>query len=292
MSWLFSQVLVGEYLGDTYLDGEQFVQLNGKNTQQAYCAPDKMTKFSRLSRYGMMFKPLTEEAGTELLMSFQAGFRAKIFQPLEKELELGGGVAECGNTWPELFAKLSQDMFMWKTPPCLLQEESILSLKTWPQSGTMRNGECFQRPKLAHPILEKESGLLPNGVNFFHTPNTTGMDGGSNSRKALKKRMEWPTPDANMGNRGTQPKWTAKRKSGHPAQYSLNQAVRDKFPTPTAHNAKECNSPSESNRNTPTLATHAGGQLNPMWVEWLMGWPIGWTDLKPLETDKCHFVPQ
>jgi len=29
-----------------------------------------------------------------------------------------------------------------------------------------------------------------------------------------------------------------------------------------------------------------GGQLNPTWVEWLMGWPLGWTDLKPLETDK------
>jgi hypothetical protein len=29
-----------------------------------------------------------------------------------------------------------------------------------------------------------------------------------------------------------------------------------------------------------------GGSLNPTWVEWLMGWPIGWTDLKPLETDK------
>ena len=26
------------------------------------------------------------------------------------------------------------------------------------------------------------------------------------------------------------------------------------------------------------------GTLNPTWVEWLMGWPIGWTDLKPLET--------
>lgn len=26
------------------------------------------------------------------------------------------------------------------------------------------------------------------------------------------------------------------------------------------------------------------GQLNPTWVEWLMGWPTGWTDLKPLET--------
>lgn len=25
------------------------------------------------------------------------------------------------------------------------------------------------------------------------------------------------------------------------------------------------------------------GQLNPPWVEWLMGFPIGWTDLEPSE---------
>ena len=25
-----------------------------------------------------------------------------------------------------------------------------------------------------------------------------------------------------------------------------------------------------------------GGQLNPDWVEWLMGWPIGWTASEPL----------
>jgi hypothetical protein len=23
-----------------------------------------------------------------------------------------------------------------------------------------------------------------------------------------------------------------------------------------------------------------------------MGWPLGWTDLKPLETDKYRYVPQ
>ena len=34
------------------------------------------------------------------------------------------------------------------------------------------------------------------------------------------------------------------------------------------------------------LDAQVGGSLNPEWVEWLMGWPIGWTDLKPLETDK------
>jgi hypothetical protein len=35
MSWLYSQVLVEEYLGDTFLDGEQSVPLSGKHTQQA-----------------------------------------------------------------------------------------------------------------------------------------------------------------------------------------------------------------------------------------------------------------
>ena len=29
-----------------------------------------------------------------------------------------------------------------------------------------------------------------------------------------------------------------------------------------------------------------GQQLSPPWVEWLMGWPIGWTDCEPLATDK------
>jgi hypothetical protein len=82
MSWLFSQALVEEYLGDTFLDGEQSVQSNGKNIQQAYCALDKMTKFSRLSQFGMMFKPLTESLGEELLMSYLGDFHAKtLVQP-------------------------------------------------------------------------------------------------------------------------------------------------------------------------------------------------------------------
>jgi hypothetical protein len=39
------------------------------------------------------------------------------------------------------------------------------------------------------------------------------------------------------------------------------------------------------------MALH-GGQLNPEWVEWLMGWPIGWTGLKPLAMDKFHLWQQ
>ena len=96
--------------------------------------------------------------------------------------------------------------------------------------------------------------------------------------------------------------------------------------------SKETNAPSEHNRNTPTLTAQVNwptpnasdyrdrgnmsnpcvqkridngkqlglsmvvhptsGKLNPMWVEWLMGWPLGWTDLKPLEMDKSHCVQQ
>lgn len=33
-----------------------------------------------------------------------------------------------------------------------------------------------------------------------------------------------------------------------------------------------------------SMAAGNGGQLNPTWVEWLMGFPIGWTDLEGLET--------
>jgi hypothetical protein len=35
---------------------------------------------------------------------------------------------------------------------------------------------------------------------------------------------------------------------------------------------------------TLTPEQRSGGRLNPTWVEWLMGWPMGWTDLQPLAT--------
>ena len=34
-----------------------------------------------------------------------------------------------------------------------------------------------------------------------------------------------------------------------------------------------------------------GGKLNPTWVEWLMGFPLGWTDLEHLETESSLKSP-
>jgi len=85
MSWLYSQALVGGYLEANSLVGEQSAPLSGKPTQQAYCAPDKMTDFCLLFQFGMTFKPLMENLGQELLTLYLADFHAKTF-PLQ-----GGG---------------------------------------------------------------------------------------------------------------------------------------------------------------------------------------------------------
>ena len=58
------------------------------------------------------------------------------------------------------------------------------------------------------------------------------------------------------------------------------------YPTPTAHDAKKGAYPSEYKRKTPGIAVLVGGPVNPLHQEWLMGWPIGWTGLKPSVTDK------
>ena len=85
MSWLFSRVLVEEYLGENSLDGEQCAPSSGNPMPQVFLPPDKTTRFWSLSRYGMTCKPLTEPRGEELLMLFRAGFRARTLVVQEKE---------------------------------------------------------------------------------------------------------------------------------------------------------------------------------------------------------------
>lgn len=53
-----------------------------------------------------------------------------------------------------------------------------------------------------------------------------------------------------------------------------------------ANDAKNNGGPGQQARKSPQLGAVVGGALNPPWVEWLMGWPIGWTDLKPLGMGK------
>jgi hypothetical protein len=69
-----------------------------------------------------------------------------------------------------------------------------------------------------------------------------------------------------------------KRPSGQPIQIRLHDQVREPrlWPTPREFMHKD----STTDRGKGNLGEKVGGQLNPTWVEWLMGYPPGWTDLK------------
>jgi len=51
--------------------------------------------------------------------------------------------------------------------------------------------------------------------------------------------------------------------------------------TPTTQDAHNNNGPSQQKRNILPLNAQVGGKLNPMWVAWLMGWPL----LEPIDSE-------
>jgi hypothetical protein len=299
MNSLSSQGLVEEYSEDTSLDGEQSVQSSGKPIQQAFCAPDKMTVFSRLSRFGMTFKPLTENLGEELLTLCRVAFLARTYQPLEKERESMESDQECGEKWRGSFTKYDQDSCSWKTHQCSLLGDLEEFSETWPQWGLMRDGECWERQTLEQTIRGTGFGLSEK------IPTPTARDGSGVRGKAAQERkgnpidtvpiyvQKFPTPTAtDYKNQPTSKSWKAKGA----VNYKLsNPEIQAKWPTPLSTEYRANRVKRENHHNGLTqavLATQNSGQLNPTWVEWLMGWPLGWTDLKPLATDKCPCVPQ
>ena len=281
MSWLFSRALVAEYLGENFLDGEQSAPLNGKPTQQAYCAPDKMTDFSRLFRFGMTFKPLMESRGEELLTLYLEDFHVKTSQLQETETVLTEKEAECGEKCHGLLARFDPNMHLWRTVQCSLLEDLNESLQTLPQWGMTVGGELYLLPTLVQNINENEFGL-------WLTPTATNIS--SRSQEAMDHRIKWressgrkTVPPGNLAEQimlsGEIPCVDMKKPTmwGTPKAQDSRHALRDR---------------GKGNLGEQVSGLHNGGKLNPTWTEWLMGWPLEWTDLKPLEMDKSHCAPQ
>jgi hypothetical protein len=296
MSWLFSQALVEEYSGVTSSDGELSAQLSGNPTQLAYLPPDKMTAFSRLSRFGMTFKPLTADRGEELLTLYLAAFPAKTSQQPGEAQELTEPDPECGHTWQELLARYDRATSLWKTPQCSLLGDYTEFSETWPRWGLMRDGVSYQRQTLVRPTGETESGLwlMPTPTTNPEAPNHGSNSKGPHNLKEValtgwKPGMIWPTPISQDA------KHSGYAPSGPGKTDKLSYAVV-RWPTPQASDNRD-----RGNMSNPAIQRRVemgkqimlsqsvdlnSGQLNPTWVEWLMGWPLGWTDLKQLEMDK------
>ena len=332
MSWLYSRALVEAYSADICSDGAQSALSSGNPTPQAYLSQDKMKAFSRLSRYGMTCKLLTDGHGEALLTSYLEDSHAKTSASQAREQASTASDRACGGTWHESLMKYDHDSHSWKTHQHLFDEVLPESSVILPKSGMIVDGVLWELTTSARRTEEKESGFWPTpclpgngGSNgkaklkamLWPTPRTTGLDGGSNSRKAAKDRGMWPTPDCQNHRDGTKMRKDNNAAIGGRHGVSLHHAVA--WPTPTASSGgaepkgktgrklvtvvKNWPTPSASdNRDRGNIGSPAilrrkekgkqimlsqsvsteSGALNPDWVEWLMGWPIGWTGLKPL----------
>lgn len=191
-----------------------------------------------------------------------------------------------------------------------------VSWENWPTSGGMRNGSLFQRPTWApatdardgsasrgdrwltpHGMsgMEQETGKAGAGGEFakqvtnWTTPSATdGEKGGPNCRGGRGdpilpgQACQWPTPAA-RDSKGTNSEQHALVTGGgrkHMDQlanfvaYSpLVQTIRDGLESSPMNDGLPQHSASKSN-TTPRLLSR---RLNPYFVEWLMGWPLGWT---------------
>jgi hypothetical protein len=189
MSWLYSRALVEEFSEAICSDGELSALLSGSNTPQAFCAPDKMMGFSRLSRFGMTYKPLTETLGEELLTLFREAFHVPTLAQQEKAQELMEKHQECGEKWRGSFTKYDPSSCSWKTHQCSLLGDLDEFSETWPRWGLMRDGECWEQQTLEQSIKGIGFGLSLNSPPPPRWPTPTATDWKATGKLETLKRQ-------------------------------------------------------------------------------------------------------
>lgn len=277
-NYICSLEQAGESLAGCCAVIEPYAPSRLKNTLEKSCCNGNETESYQSFQSGMMCEPLTENHGAVKSMLFAEDSHARTFHALEKERESTANAAECGEKWRELLVKYDRNSHSWKTHLCLWEEDLLESSVILPRWGMMRGGVCWGPQTLAHRTEETESG-------FLQTPTCTEISLRSEDawEKKSQKRVatgRYTLPPGTLQEQvmmsGSTPCWDWNKSPKNPAMW----------PTPTCHNAKEQDSPSEANRNSPSLCHLARGgdktqprHLNPEWVEWLMGWPLFWTSL-------------
>lgn len=272
MSYIFSRALVEAYLEANCSESGPSAPSSLNPIPQAYCSPDKMTAFSRLARFGMTYAPLTGDHGAALLTWYLEASRARTSARQVKVPALMAPALDSGGKCTGLLARYDLNTSLWKTPQCSLLAGLDVFLETWPRAGMMRNGWCWGRTTWVPRMSVSACGYL------LSTP-------------PLGQGMKFATPQARDFRTGEARRWEDPARSRN-----LNDQIA-KFPTPRTKGmcggsgafqkmkALEAEGIVTTEERKQMTAGN-GGQLNPTWTEWLMGWPLEWTALKPLATDK------
>ena len=181
-----------------------------------------------------------------------------------------------GPTSETPLASYDPDTHCWKMFGVISLWGDSPSLETLPPSGMTRSGALFRRPPW-EPIINAIDSLLlhtPTAKANQMTPNLLGRGSGW-----------WPTPTTQeVENPNAVWNENGRRIAENGNSHSMNLADAVKmWPTPQARDYKGASGKFLKTGIPEDLpaAVSAGGKLNPTWVEWLMGFPLGWTDLEP-----------
>ena len=304
MSYIYLQGEGEESSADSYLDIPQYVLLKLKNTQDKFYCNDNETESCQSFQSGTTSAHSTVDRGAEQLTFWQEDFHAKTLVQRVKEQELPEHVRDCGKSMRELLTKYGLDLSLPKTHHCFELGELELSSKTWPRWGMMLDGACWELGMSVRPIKEIECGswLTPTVQDSSKATKRWRENFQNNLTAQIFTPSKWPTP-CTRDYKGINAPEGLIRKDGKSRMDQLpnlvaygGNKIQQTYPTPRCFMHKNAlTDRGKGNLSEQVNEAHKMkkmGQLNPAWVEWLMGWPIGWTGLKQLETDKYRNVQQ
>ena len=320
MSWHFSQGQEAASWEGNSLDGAPFalLKLLPIAGSDFYNANGKDT--CRHSPSGMTLRHLMGGHGMDSLMWFLGDSPVRTYLPLAEAQESAGAEADCGPTLSGSLAKFNPSLYGWKTRQCSLFGGLMSFAETWPRWGMMHDGELFPLPtpsglNLLREVISLHSTTFGRESGFVQrVPTPTAHEaksGGQNpdkrhaaghqvSLRDAVKRVPTPRSEDSQCAGGHRDKddtlygiFSKDGKSNGPSGNELGRTV-NRMPTPRANESTESRDTqlaretrgTKASRNLTESAGVVGGSLNPDWVEWLHGWPIGWTASVPLATDK------
>ncbi len=199
-------------------------------------------------------------------------FPAKTSVSLDAVPGLAGNAADYGLSSPGLLASFDPDTSSWRTCQASLFEGWEEFSETWPRSGTTRSGTAYRLPPSAPHIYERGSSFWPTPTVDSASGRTTPYSQGG---VPLQVAVRWRTPTVGMVNQAHSRDPEYAEKLAARGQTVTLAAQVQSWPTPTANRRSGL----QSHGRNAIL-----GQLNPTWVEWLMGCPLGWTDCELSET--------
>lgn len=248
------------------------------------CCVAKETACYPCSRSGTTSTPSTVDRGVESWIWSMRASRVNHSASLEGGEERTT-LETSGQKPSGSFARWDPTSRCWRTSQvCLFTRTSESFSGTWPRAGSMQSGTVSRRPPSAPLTKETGSGYLPTPDACVRTGYNQSPSSGAARRPTLAKWAEmFPTPTARDSTNARNE--TARRlgpSKAHPGTTLCDHVT--KWPTPKARDHRSDRKSQQS--HSPDLNEAVGGKLNPTWVEWLMGWPSGWTALEPLETGR------